>query len=141
MKATEAKTDETITQVREEMAKLEAVKAVTEQKVSELESVKAVTEAKVIELMAGIASVQAEVRRLEGLIGLGIGAGTTGGGKGQGVWADRDQKGHKESLINTKDMVPDRLEDRGGWRKWKVDVIDFCEEKFAGMKDALGKAL
>eukprot|EP00973_Karenia_brevis_P047173 6547100-Karenia_brevis.AAC.1 len=44
-------------------------------------------------------------------------------------------KGGAKSLIHIKDMKPDKLGKAEGWKKWRSDVLDYCEEQFPGMKD------
>ena len=34
-------------------------------------------------------------------------------------------------------MMLEKLENQEGWRRWRSDVEDYCEEKFAGMKEIL----
>ena len=48
--------------------------------------------------------------------------------------------GGSRSLLHAKNMLPDKLEKQEGWRQWKSDVEDYCEEKFLGMKDIMDKA-
>ena len=57
--------------------------------------------------------MEGSIRKIEG-----------GGGKGR-------------SLILAKNMTTDQLDKHEGWKAWKSDTEDYCEETFAGMKEIL----
>ena len=42
-----------------------------------------------------------------------------------------------KSLMQTKNMLPEKLVKTDEWKAWKADVEDYCEESFTGMKEAL----
>ena len=65
-----------------------------------------------------------EQRDIGGMTG-GKGAGGQGGGKGD------------KSLLHPKNMLPDKLKGNDGWKSWKSDVEDYCEEMQPGMKHFL----
>jgi hypothetical protein len=58
------------------------------------------------------------------------------GGAGGGVGGERKPK---KSLIHVKMITPKELNSPDGWKRWKADVEDYCEEMFEGMKDILDK--
>ena len=49
----------------------------------------------------------------------------------------KDKEG--KSLINVKDLKPSPLDKEDGWRKWRSEIEDYCEEVHPGMKDILEK--
>ena len=43
----------------------------------------------------------------------------------------------EKSLVYIKNMTPFKLEKQEDWRRWKDEVLDYCDEVFDGMKDKL----
>ena len=47
--------------------------------------------------------------------------------------------GKRKSLIQAKDLVPDKLAKQEEWKTWRSDVEDYCEEQQEEMKAMLEK--
>ena len=50
---------------------------------------------------------------------------------------DGGGRSSKKSLLHSKMITPKELVNPDGWKKWKADIEDYCEEVFGGMKDIL----
>ena len=94
----------------------------------ELNARLAVFEQNVTRDFRGVASdvgdLKERIRRLE--------EGVAGGGAG-------GERKPKKSLIHVKMITPKELNSPGGWKRWKADVEDYCEEMFEGISPQVGR--
>ena len=80
---------------------------------------------------SAVAEVGARVKLLE--------SSASAGGPAGGFFGDKSGS-KRGGMLVLKDMKPGVLEEEKGWRKWKADVEDYCEQYQAGFREALDKA-